>query len=391
MISQLLYLECPQCGKDYSADVTKTYCICGSPLSAVYDLISVIEDIQTNQFPSRINSMWRYSQLLPVNSPSFIFSLGEGWTPLISTRRLGKHLGLRLLMIKDESQNPTGSFKDRGLCASISKHSELGATSFAMPSAGNAAVSASAYAAAAGAECHIFMPSDTPEPFFRDCEAYGAETIRTGGTISDSAAAMAKRNADWTDLSTTKEPYRVEGKKTMAFEIAEQLGWRVPNAIICPTGGGTALIGIWKGLHELEALGLIDTQRPRLYAAQSAGCAPVVRAIERDTENIEPWPDSQTKALGLNVPSPFAGRLILGAIRGSGGSAVAVAEQEIEPCIRIAARMEGMNLCPEAAVGLAGLRNLIEMGEIDYDEEVVLINTGSGARYYYDSKAEPTD
>lgn len=390
MISQLLYLECPQCGKDYSADVTKTYCVCGSPLSAVYDLISVIEDINTNQFPSRINSMWRYSQLLPVNSPSLIFSLGEGWTPLISTRRLGKHLGLRLLTIKDESQNPTGSFKDRGLCASISKHSELGSTSFAMPSAGNAAVSASAYAAAAGAECHIFMPSDTPEPFFQDCEAYGAKTVRSEGTILDSAAAMAKRKADWTDLSTTKEPYRVEGKKTLAFEIAEQLGWRVPNAIICPTGGGTALIGIWKGLHELEALGLIDTHRPRLYAAQSAGCAPVVRAIERNTENIEPWPDSQTKAFGLNVPCPFAGRLILAAIRGSGGSAVAVAEQEIEPCRRIAARMEGLNLCPEAAVGLAGLRNLVEMGEIDYDEEVVLINTGSGARYYYNSKAEST-
>jgi threonine synthase len=354
----------------------------------VYDLFSVIEDIQREQFPTDVNSMWRYSQLLPVKSPSFIYSLGEGWTPLTSTRRLGKHLGLRFLSIKDEAQNPTGSFKDRGLCVAVSKHLEQGSTSFALPSAGNAAVSTSAYSAAGGAECHIFMPSDTPEPFFHDCIIYGAETARVDGNISDCGRAMRNTEGEWTDLSTTKEPYRVEGKKTLAFEIAEQMGWKVPDAIICPTGGGTALIGIWKGLDELEALGLIENKRPRMYAAQSAGCAPIVRAIEQGSEEIQPWQNSETEALGLRVPSPFAGRLILAAIRQSGGGAVAVAEQEIEPCHRMAARMEGMDFCPEAAVGLAGIRNLVEMGEIDFDEEIVLLNTGSGARYYYGNQIQ---
>jgi threonine synthase len=347
----------------------------------------VIEDIQREQFPTKVNSLWRYSQLLPVKSPSFIFSLGEGWTPLINTRRLGKHIGLRFLSIKDEAQNPTGSFKDRGLCVAVSKHLELGSNSFALPSAGNAAVSTCAYSAAGGAECHIFMPSDTPEPFFYDCVNYGAETVRVDGDISDCGKAMRRAEGDWTDLSTTKEPYRVEGKKTLAFEIAEQMGWKVPDAIVCPTGGGTALIGIWKGLGELEALGLIDSKRPRMYAAQSAGCAPIVKAIEQGNEEIQPWQNCETEALGLRVPSPFAGRLILATIRQSGGSAVAVAEQEIEPCHRMAARMEGMDFCPEAAVGLAGIRNLVEMGEIDFDEEIVLLNTGSGARYYYHSQS----
>ncbi|MHA2140447.1 MAG: threonine synthase [Candidatus Thorarchaeota archaeon] len=387
MISHLLHLECPQCSRSYSAETNATYCVCGSPLFPIYDLFSVIEDIQREQFPTKVNSLWRYSQLLPVKSPSFIFSLGEGWTPLINTRRLGKHIGLRFLSIKDEAQNPTGSFKDRGLCVAVSKHLELGSNSFALPSAGNAAVSTCAYSAAGGAECHIFMPSDTPEPFFYDCVNYGAETVRVDGDISDCGKAMRRAEGDWTDLSTTKEPYRVEGKKTLAFEIAEQMGWKVPDAIVCPTGGGTALIGIWKGLGELEALGLIDSKRPRMYAAQSAGCAPIVKAIEQGNEEIQPWQNCETEALGLRVPSPFAGRLILATIRQSGGSAVAVAEQEIEPCHRMAARMEGMDFCPEAAVGLAGIRNLVEMGEIDFDEEIVLLNTGSGARYYYHSQS----
>ncbi|MFX0107536.1 MAG: threonine synthase [Candidatus Hodarchaeota archaeon] len=387
MISHLLHLECPQCRRTHSAEVQATYCVCGSPLLAVYDLAGVIEDVHHGDFPSHVNSMWRYSDLLPVKSPSFVISLGEGWTPLIPSRRLGKHLGLRLLSIKDEAQNPTTSFKDRGLCVAVSKHLELGASSFALPSAGNAAVSMSAYCAAGGAECHIFMPSDTPEPFFQDCEMYGARTTRIYGNISDCSREMQAREGNWTDLSTTKEPYRVEGKKTLGFEIAEQLGWRVPDAIICPTGGGTALIGIWKAINELEAVGLIDSKKPRLYAAQAAGCAPVVRAIEHDNDDIEPWVNGETDALGLRVPNPFAGRLILAAIRQSGGNAVGVAENEIEGVRHMAAKLEGLNVCPEAAVGLAGLRNLVEMGEIDYDEEVVLLNTGSGARYYYNNKS----
>jgi threonine synthase len=225
------------------------------------------------------------------------------------------------------------------------------------------------------------MPEDTPEPFFTQCELFGAVTTRVKGNITDAGKIMREQNGDWTDLSTTKEPYRVEGKKTLGFEICEQMGWVVPDAIICPTGGGTAIIGIWKAFDELEAVGLIGSERPRMYAAQSGGCAPIVRAIEKGTENIEPWVNGETEALGLRVPSPFAGRLILSAIRNSGGSAVAVADQEIEPTRRTAGKLEGLDICPEAAVGICGLWNLIESGKIDYDEDVVLLNTGSGARY----------
>jgi len=341
----------------------------------------VREDLAKNEFPSNMSSMWRYSQLLPVKSPTCVVSLGEGWTPLLLSRRLGKHLGLRMLRIKDEAQNPTTSFKDRGLCAAISRHFELGVKAFAIPSAGNAAVSASAYAAVAGLEAHVFMPADTPELFFKQCELYGAMTTRVEGTISDAGKVMREQNGNWIDLSTTKEPYRVEGKKTLGFEICEQMGWSVPDAIICPTGGGTAIIGIGKAFDELEAIGLIGSERPRLYAAQSGGCAPIVRAIEKGTVEIEPWVNGETEALGLRVPSPFAGRLILRSIRNSGGGAVAVAEQEIEPTRRTASKLEGLDICPETAVGICGLRNLIESGTIDFDEDVVLLNTGSGVRY----------
>jgi len=232
LISHLSHLECPQCRKKYSADTSATYCVCGGALFAVYDIAGVREEIDSGTFPTKMNSMWRYSQLLPVKSPSYIISLGEGWTPLLLSRQLGKHLGLRMLRIKDEAQNPTGSFKDRGLCTAISKNLELGAKSFALPSAGNAAVSTSAYCAAAGVPAHIFMPDDTPEPFFESCQLFGAETVRVSGTISEAGQEMRKRNGDWMDLSTTKEPYRVEGKKTIGFEISEQMGWKVPDAII---------------------------------------------------------------------------------------------------------------------------------------------------------------
>ncbi|MBD3406435.1 MAG: threonine synthase [Candidatus Lokiarchaeota archaeon] len=383
MFSYITHLECPQCHRIHSADAKASYCVCGSPLFAIYDMMSVIDEIQAGMFPSKINSLWRYSQLLPVKSPSFVVRLGEGWTPLLTTRQLGKHVGLKLLRIKNEAMNPTQSFKDRGLCVAISKHLELGAKSFALPSAGNAGVSTSAYSAAAGVLAKIFMPEDTPEPFFRTCQMYGADIEKVSGTITDAGRVMKEYDGGWTDLSTTKEPYRVEGKKTLGFEIAEQMGWSMPDAIICPTGGGTALIGIWKAVEELEAIGLLDYKKPRLYAAQSAGCAPVVRAMEKNALTIEPWDNGETEAYGLRVPSPFADRLILGALRGSGGGAVAVIEQEIRAARSIAARMEGIDFCPEAAVGLAGIRHLVESGDIDYDEDVVLLNTGSGSRYPY--------
>ena len=381
LISHISHLECPQCRRKHSPESVASICVCGSPLFAVYDLVGVREDLVKNDFPSNMNSMWRYSQLLPVKSPSCVVSLGEGWTPLLLSRRLGKHIGLKMLRIKDEAQNPTTSFKDRGLCVAVSKHYELGAKAFALPSAGNAAVSASAYAAAAGLKSYIFMPDDTPYGFFSQCVLFGAVTTRVTGTISDAGAEMKKQNGDWTDLSTTREPYRVEGKKTLGFEISEQTGWSVPDAIICPTGGGTAIIGIWKAFEELETIGLIGSERPKMYAAQSGGCAPIVRAIEQGTDEIEPWVNGETEALGLRVPSPFAGRLILNAIRQSGGGAVAVAEQDIEPTRRMASKLEGLDICPETAVGICGLSNLVDSGKIDYDEDVILLNTGSGARY----------
>ena len=381
LISHISHLECPQCRRKHSSESVASICVCGSPLFAVYDLGGVREELAKNDFPSNMNSMWRYSQLLPVKSPSCVVSLGEGWTPLLLSRRLGKHIGLKMLRIKDEAQNPTTSFKDRGLCVAVSKHYELGSKSFALPSAGNAAVSASAYAAAAGLKSHIFMPDNTPYGFFSQCVLFGAVTTRVTGTISNAGAEMRKQKGDWTDLSTTKEPYRVEGKKTLGFEISEQTGWSVPDAIICPTGGGTAIIGIWKAFEELEAIGLIGSERPKMYAAQSGGCAPIVRAIEQGTDEIQPWVNGETEALGLRVPSPFAGRLILNAIRQSGGDAVAVAEQDIEPTRRMASKLEGLDICPETAVGICGLSNLIDAGKIDYDEDVILLNTGSGARY----------
>lgn len=381
MISSLSHLECPECGKQYTAERPATICVCGSPLFARYHLNRVMEAVESEEFPAAVNSMWRYSMVLPVISPSFVFSLGEGWTPLVLTRRLGTHYGLRMLRVKDESRNPTLSFKDRGLCVAISKHAELGSTAFAIPSAGNAAVSTSTYSAVGGIPAYIFMPEDTPRPFFEDCQMYGAITTSNPGSISDSAAAMREKGGKWTDLSTTKEPYRIEGKKTLAFEIAEQMGWSLPDAIVCPTGGGTALIGIWKGLDELEAVGLIGSQRPRMYAAQSGGCAPVVRAFETGADTIEPWLNGETKAFGLRVPSPFAGRLIMHALYRSSGGAVAVAEHEIASTMSLIAKLEGLDVCPEAAVGFAGLSNLIESGQVDYDEEVVVLNTGSGVKY----------
>ncbi|MGY5876666.1 MAG: threonine synthase [Candidatus Thorarchaeota archaeon] len=389
MISHISYLECPECGRKHSADDRATYCVCGSPLFVRYDINSVREDLAAELFPSNANSMWRYSQLLPVKSPTYWISLGEGWTPLRISRGVGKHLGLRMLRFKDEALNPTSSFKDRGLCMAISKHLELGCKSFALPSAGNAAVSTSAYCAAGGAKAHIFMPTDTPFPFFYECELYGAEIIKVDGNISDCAAEMKKRNGDWVSLSTTKEPYRVEGKKTLGFEIAEQLGWKTPDVIVCPTGGGTGIIGIWKAFDELESLGLIGSERPRMFAAQSGGCAPVVHAFEKGLVTVEPWQNGETSAYGLRVPSPFAGRLILHAIRESGGGAVAVAEGEIIPMRSIAAKMEGMDFCPESAVGLAGVQNLVESGVIDFSDDVVLLSTGSGSRYSYDGPRIP--
>ena len=385
--SKQIELECPNCGKGYEVSLQASYCNCGSPLLVKYDVDELIHQIQLEHFPSNNNSMWRYSRILPVTNSQFIFSLGEGWTPFLKTRRLGEKLGMKNLYIKDESKNPTLSFKDRGLCVAVSKHMELGASGFALPSAGNAAISMSAYSAAAGVTANVFMPVSTPRTFIEACELFGAEVVKVKGTISECGAEMKKSGGNWTDLSTTKEPYRVEGKKTLGYEICEQLNWKVPDVIICPTGGGTAIIGIWKAFNEMESLGLIENDRPRLFAAQVEGCAPIVKAINEEFEDIQPWEvPRETSAYGLRVPSPFAGKLILTAIRSTNGGAVAVPEGKITPIRKLTAYSEGFNFCPEAAVAFAGLQKLLEEKIIDSSESVIILNTASGIRYPLESK-----
>ncbi len=382
LFSALHHLKCPNCGKEYSADTVVGTCDCGSPLFVIYHMRVVEEAMRVDLFPTGVNSLWRYSMLLPLRSPQYVITLGEGWTPLIQAPRLSEHYGLRMLRVKCESQNPTGSFKDRGLSVTVSRHVELGCDKFALPTAGNAGVALSAYCARAGVRCRVYMPEDTPDRFVKECERYGAEVFRVEGTISECRAAMIAESPDFVDLSTTREPYRVEGKKTIGFEIAEQLEWNMPDVIVCPTGGGTALLGIWKAIGELRALGLMDKHDgPRLVAAQSEHCAPVVRAVERGDSQVETWEGPETAALGLRVPSPFAKKLIPKAIRQTKGTAVAVAENDMWEAQRLAAKLEGLDIGPEAAVGLAGIGNLVEAGEIDPDEEVVLLNTGGSARY----------
>lgn len=380
--SQQINLECPKCSRGYEVSLQTSYCECGSPLLVKYDIDTIRQCIQTEPFPLKLNSMWRYSRILPISNTQFQYSLGEGWTPLLNSRRLGEELGMKKLYIKDESRNPTLSFKDRGLCVAVSKYMELGASGFALPSAGNAAISMSAYSATAGATANVFMPDSTPESFIEACELYGAEVVKVEGTISNCGAEMKKQGKNWIDLSTTKEPYRVEGKKTLGYEICEQFNWKVPDVIMCPTGGGTAIIGIWKAFNEMEALGLIGTKRPRLFAAQVEGCAPIVNAVQERLEDIIPWenPD-ETSAYGLRVPSPFAGKLILNAIRSTNGGAVSVPEFDITPMCKFAARSEGLDICPEAAIAVAGLRKLIESNIVDSNDTIIVLNTASGIRY----------
>ncbi len=380
-MSCLTHLECPACGNTEDPNRIANLCKCGSTLFAVYDIGEAAGYVGRGEFPSSIRSLWRYSQMLPVLSAKHVISLGEGWTPLLLLRGLTEYIGVTDLAVKDETRNPTFSFKDRGMSVTISKHIELGCNAFVLPSAGNAAVALSAYSAASGASAQVFMPTDTPIQFAKACEAYGTQVNLVDGTISDCATVMRKNIRESIDLSTTREPYRVEGKKTIAFEIAEQMGWTVPDAIICPTGGGTAIIGIWKGMNELEQLGLIDDRRPRLYAVQSATCAPIVDAIERGLEVHEPWSDPRTRALGLRVPSPFAGRLILRAIRETRGGAISVTDEEMQEMQTNGTRLSGLDIGPESAVGLAGLKKLVSRGIIEPDETVVVLNTGTAMRY----------
>lgn len=383
-MSLLTHLECSKCGAIYEADRVQGICPrCGKPLLARYDLERASSLLDKEALRSRVPTLWRYRELLPVRDDRYIISLGEGWTPLLRAERLGDHLGLRDLWIKDEGLNPTGTFKARGLSVAVSRALELGVRRLAMPSAGNAAAALAAYGAQAGLEVHVYMPRDAPRVNIVEAMAYGADVILVDGLITDAARLLeetAKREG-WMVVSTLREPYRLEGKKTMGYELAEQMDWRLPDVIVYPTGGGTGLIGMWKGFEELEALGWIPEHRPRMVSVQASGCAPIVKAFHEGREEAEPWPEAETIASGLRVPKALGDFLILRVLRESRGTAVAVGDDEILNAMRLMAKLEGVFPCPEGAATLAGLRRLIDEGWIDPDERIVLFNTGTGLKY----------
>ena len=326
--------------------------------------------------------MWRYAAFLPLSKAENRVSLGEGMTPLRRATRLGERLGLENIYLKDESVNPTGSFKARGMSVAVSRAQELGARRIALPSAGYAAVAAAAYGAAAGLEVRVFLPEASPASFARECNKYGALVTLVEGTIADAMAAMgSSEEGGWYDLSTGGEPYRLEGKKTMGYELAEQLDWSLPDVIVYPTGGGTGLVGMWKAFGEMEKLGWIGDGRPRMVAVQSSGCAPVVDAYERHAAETRPWKDARTIAAGLQVPRPIWDSLILDALYASGGRALAVSDDEILEAIGEIASLEGVLPSPEAAATWAALKELKEDGAVGRDERIVLFMTGGGARY----------
>lgn len=324
--------------------------------------------------------MWRYQEVLPAAVP---VTLGEGMTPRLHAQRLGEALGLSKLYVKDEGQNPTGSFKARGLSAAVSMAKALGVSTIALPTAGNAGGAAAAYAAAAGLRCVVAMPSDTPSAMVLECRAFGADVHLIDGLISDCGAFISDQahRSGWFEVSTLKEPYRVEGKKTMGYELWEESGGTLPEVIVYPTGGGVGLIGMWKAFEELEVMGLIDSRRPRMIAAQAAGCAPIVRAFDRRADRAESWEDASTVAAGLRVPKPLGDFLILSDVYASRGEAVAVSDDELMVACSDLARLEGVLAAPEGGAGLAALRHLVEARKIGRDESVVLFNTGSGYKY----------
>jgi len=382
--STLSHLECGACAATYDPEQLRNLCpACGKPLLARYDLRTAAATLTRAALATRRADMWRYREMLPVRDDAAILCLGEGWTPLARAARLGQQIGCANTLIKDESLNPTGSFKARGLSAAVSRAYELGARELAIPSAGNAAGAMSAYAALAGLPAHVFMPADVPVAFRAECKALGARVTLVDGLINDCGVKVREGAAEygWFDLSTLKEPYRIEGKKTMGYELAEQLGWSLPDVIIYPTGGGTGLIGMWKAFDELEALGLIGPARPRMVSVQSDGCAPIVRAFEAGVEHAPIWQGARTIADGLRVPAAIGDFLILRALRASGGTALAVSDAEMIAAADLIGATTGIFPAPEGGACLAAQRRLLASGWIGPDETVVLFNTGSGLKY----------
>ena len=378
------HLECALCGLHHEAQRLHNLCTaCGKPLLVRYDLERARITLTKDSLASRRPDLWRYREVLPVEDDKNIVSLGEGWTPLVHAPRLGKRFGIHELYIKDESQNPTQSFKARGMAAAVSMAKELGATKLAVPSAGNAAGALAAYAARAGLKSYIFMPRDTPRANVVECEQTGARVTLMDGLITDCGAEVGRRKEKegWFDVSTLKEPYRVEGKKTLGYEVAEQMNWELPDVIIYPTGGGTGLIGMWKAFDEMERMGWIGNRRPRMVTVQAEGCAPIVRAFEEGNRFADEFPNAATTASGLRVPKAIGDFLILDALRASGGTAVSVTDEELIAATGEIGAAEGIFCAPEGAACLPALRKLMETGEVRQGERVVLFNTGSGVKY----------
>jgi threonine synthase len=378
------HLECTRCGGTYEPErLWRLSSCCERPLYPRYDLDRLAGAFRPDRLRGREPTLWRYAEVLPVRDPVHRITLGEGFTPLLDVPALAARLGVRRLWLKDEGQNPTASFKARGLAVAVSRARELGAHAVALPSAGNAGSAAAAYAAAAGLPCHVVMPRDTPHVIIEETRALGAALELIDGLITDAGARVAAGVAEhgWFDLSTLKEPYRVEGKKTMGYELFEQLGGRLPDVIIYPTGGGTGLVGMWKAFDEMERLGWIGSARPRMISVQAEGCAPIVRAWEQGTEFAEPWIDAHTFASGLRVPRAVGDFLMLDAIRASHGSAVAVTDDAMVEAVRLVGATTGVFAAPEGGAVAAAVPLLLDRGLLSADEEIVLFITGSGLKY----------
>lgn len=381
----LTHLECSACGKVHSPNELQTVCrACGKSLIARYDLKKARKSLKKKAITENAGSFWKFAPLLPIENENNIVSLGESVTPVMQLSCIGKELGMRELWMKDEGLLPTGSFKARGLALAVSKAKELGVKNICIPSAGNAAGASSAYAARAGMKCFVFMPEDTPSVNINECRAYGANVTLVKGNISDAGKAMGEAresNPDWFDVSTLKEPYRLEGKKTMGYELAEQFRWELPDIIFYPTGGGTGLIGMWKAFDEMEQLGWIGKKRPKMISVQSSGCQPVVKAFNEKRDEMDFWNNAATIASGLRVPKPFADDLILKAIYESKGCAVAVSDSEIVAAVKEVAAKEGFFICPEAAATVVALRGLLAKKFVKKTDRVVLFNTATGIKY----------
>jgi threonine synthase len=383
-LSYYTHLECSNCGEKHVIDKVQTVCKnCSKPLFARYDLEKIKENVTRRELVARKSTMWKYWELLPIKERKNIVSLGEGWTPLTPLKRLGTEVGIQELYVKDEGIIPTGSFKARGLSMAISKAKELGINRVALPSAGNAAGAIAAYGARAGMEVFVFMPKDAPKVNLVECSIVGAKVTLVDGLISDAGKLVKNgiKEMNWFNVATLGEPFRVEGKKTMGIEVAEQMNWSLPDVIIYPTGGGTGIIGMWKVFDELEELGWIGTERPRMVSVQAEGCAPIVKAYEEGKDYSTFWEGAKTKAAGLRVPKALGDFLVLRAARESKGTCIAVSDNEIMDSVSQMSKTEGLFACPEGAATFVALKKLITSGDIDKEENIVLFNTGSGLKY----------